>query len=172
MKSAHIVPQVAEDAFVAHNAVLVGDTRIASGASVWYGAVLRADNNFISVGKNSNVQDLVVIHADEETPTIIGENVSVGHGAIIHSAKIDDNSLIGMGAIILNGVHIGKNCLIGAGALVTGKADIPDGSLVIGSPARVKRPLTEEEIEELKENADEYIKASIEFKAGKAKVYE
>ncbi|MCR4672725.1 MAG: gamma carbonic anhydrase family protein [Lachnospiraceae bacterium] len=128
-------------------AVVVGDVKIGEGSSVWYNAVVRGDENPIVIGKNTNVQDCAVIHCNEVYPTIIGDGVTIGHAAIVHSATIGDNTLIGMGAIILNGAVIGKDCLIGAGALVTGKTVIPDGSLVLGSPAKVKRQLTEEEIE-------------------------
>lgn len=171
MKHVNIEPQVAENVFVAHNATIIGDAKIESGASVWYNALIRADNNYCVIGEGSNIQDGVVVHCDEDYPVVLGKNVTVGHSAIIHSARIDDNTLIGMGAIILNGAHIGKNCIIGAGALVTGGAEIPDGSLVVGTPAKVKRALTEQEIAEITENADEYIEASKEYKAGRFKLY-
>ena len=171
MKHVNTAPQVADDVFVAHNAVIIGDARIESGASVWYNAVIRADNNYCIIGECSNIQDGVIVHCDEDYPVILGKNVTIGHGAVIHSASIDDNSLIGMGAIVLNGAHIGKNCLIGAGALVTGGTQIPDGSMVVGAPAKVKRALTEDEIAGLKENADEYTEAAAEYKAGRIAMY-
>lgn len=171
MKHVNIVPNVADTAYVAPNACVIGDARLGEHSSVWFNAVIRADNNFCIIGEGSNVQDCAVIHCDEDYPAELGKNVTVGHSAIIHSAYIGDNTLIGMGAIVLNGARIGKNCLIGAGALVTGDSIIPDGSLVVGSPAKVKRELTDSEIEELKENADEYIEAAAVYGSGQFKMY-
>lgn len=148
---------ISEKAYITKTAVIEGDVTIGDNVSVWYGAVLRGDLAPISVGEGSNVQENSVIHVDKNCPVKIGKGVTIGHGAIIHGCTIDDNSLIGMGAIVLNGAKIGKNCIIGAGALVTGNTEIPDGSLVIGSPAKVKREVTEAEIEANRENAEEYI---------------
>jgi len=147
-----------EKAYITKTAVIEGDVSIEENVSIWYGAVLRGDLAPIKVGKNSNVQENSVLHVDENCPVVIGENVTIGHGAIIHGCTIGDNSLIGMGAIILNGANIGKNCIIGAGALVTGNTQIPDNSLVIGSPAKVKREVTEDEIRGNLHNAEEYVK--------------
>ena len=148
---------ISEKAYITKTAVIEGDVTIGDNVSVWYGAVLRGDLAPISVGEGSNVQENAVIHVDKNCPVKIGKGVTIGHGAIIHGCTIDDNSLIGMGAIVLNGAKIGKNCIIGAGALVTGNTEIPDGSLVIGSPAKVKREVTKAEIEANRENAEEYI---------------
>ena len=148
---------ISEKAYITKTAVIEGDVTIEDNVSVWYGAVLRGDLAPISVGEGSNVQENAVIHVDKNCPVKIGKGVTIGHGAIIHGCTIDDNSLIGMGAIVLNGAKIGKNCIIGAGALVTGNTEIPDGSLVIGSPAKVKREVTEAEIESNRENAEEYV---------------
>ncbi len=148
---------ISEKAYITKTAVIEGDVTIGDNVSVWYGAVLRGDLAPISVGEGSNVQENAVIHVDKNCPVKIGKGVTIGHGAIIHGCTINDNSLIGMGAIVLNGAKIGKNCIIGAGALVTGNTEIPDGSLVIGSPAKVKREVTEAEIEANRENAEEYI---------------
>ena len=148
---------ISEKAYITKTAVIEGDVTIGDNVSVWYGAVLRGDLAPISVGNGSNVQENAVIHVDKNFPIKIGKGVTIGHGAIIHGCTIDDNSLIGMGAIVLNGAKIGKNCIIGAGALVTGNTEIPDGSLVIGSPAKVKREVTEAEIKANQENAEEYI---------------
>lgn len=124
-----------------------------------FGAVLRGDcNGQVYVGERTNIQDLVCVHVPLNDDTVIGSDVSVGHGAILHGCTIGDSTLVGMGAIVLDGAKIGKNCLIGAGALVTGTANIPDGMLVLGSPARAVRPLTSEEIEGLKVNVEEYLK--------------
>lgn len=148
---------ISEKAYITKTAVIEGDVTVEDKVSVWYGAVLRGDLAPIFVGEGSNVQENAVLHVDKNCPVKIGKGVTIGHGAIIHGCTIDDNSLIGMGAIVLNGANIGKNCIIGAGALVTGNTQIPDNSLVIGSPGKVKREVTEEEIEANKENAEEYI---------------
>ncbi len=149
---------ISEKAYITKTAVIEGDVTVEDKVSVWYGAVLRGDLAPIFVGEGSNVQENAVLHVDKNCPVKIGKGVTIGHGAIIHGCTIGDNSLIGMGAIVLNGAKIGKNCIIGAGALVTGNTQIPDNSLVIGSPGKVKREVTEAEIEANRENAEEYIK--------------
>ena len=143
--------------WVAPDAVVVGRVRLLRNASVWFGAVLRGDNDWIIVGENSNVQDNSVVHTDPGEPTTIGANVTVGHRVILHSAAVGDNSLIGMGSTILNRAKIGKNCLIGANTLVAEGKEIPDGSLVLGSPGRVVKPLSEAQIGYLKMSADVYV---------------
>lgn len=145
------------DYWVAPGAVLIGRVRLLEGASVWFGAVLRGDTDWIEVGKGSNVQDNSVIHADPGQPTTIGANVTVGHRVIVHSATIGENSLIGMGAILLNRCRIGRNCLIGAGALVSEDKEIPDNSLVLGAPGRVVRELTEAQIAGLQASSSSYV---------------
>ena len=142
-----------KQAYVAANATIVGDVTLENNANIWYGAVLRGDAGPIIIGEGSNVQDLCVIHEK----TTIGKNVTIGHGAIVHGCTVGDNSTIGMGAIVLTGAKIGRCCMIGAGALVTGKADIPDGSMVLGSPAKVIRPMKEAEIQAMADNAAHYI---------------
>ena len=137
---------------------VVGDVKLGENVSVWYNAVIRGDEAPIEIDDNSNVQDNAVIHVSEDTPVKIGKNVSVGHGAIVHGCTIEDDVLIGMGAIILNNAHISKNCLVGAGALVTENKTFPEGSLIIGSPAKAVKQLTEEQIKGIKENADTYLK--------------
>jgi carbonic anhydrase/acetyltransferase-like protein (isoleucine patch superfamily) len=153
------------DAWVAPTATLIGQVRLGSEASIWFGAILRADNDLIEIGARSNVQDGAVLHSDVGVPTVIGEGVTVGHMAMVHSCVIGDNSLIGIGAIILAGARIGRNCLIGAGALVTGNADIPDGSLVIGRPGKVSRRLSDAEIRGLAESAASYVRNGRRFAA-------
>jgi len=148
---------ISEKAYITKTAIIEGDVTVGDNVSIWYGAVLRGDLAPITVGENSNVQENSVIHVDKNCPVNIGKGVTIGHGAIIHGCTIGDNSLIGMGAIVLNGANIGKNCIIGAGALVTSNTVVPDNSLVIGSPGKVKRELTEEEIKGNKENAEEYV---------------
>ncbi len=149
-------PRLAPDCFVAENATLSGDVELAAGTSVWFGASLRAEYERARLGFRSNVQDNCTIHTDEGYPCTIGENVSIGHGAIVHGATIADNCLIGMGSILLNGSRVGPNSIIGAGALVVQGAEIPERSLVLGSPAKVTRTVTEKEIEKISLNAEHY----------------
>lgn len=139
-------------------AKIVGDVSLGDNVGIWYNAVVRGDEAPISIGERSNVQDNCVVHVSEGKPVKIGKNVSIGHGAIIHGCTIDDNVIIGMGAIVLNGAHIKSNSLVGAGALVTENKEFPEGSLIIGSPAKAVRELSEEEIEGISENAEEYVK--------------
>ena len=150
-------------AFIAPDSVVLGDVVIAEECSIWFHAVIRAEDAPIRIGKGSNVQDNAVVHEDAGHPVVIGEYVTIGHGAIVHGCEIGDHTLIGMGAIILNGAKIGKNCVIGAGALVTQNTEIPDNSLVIGSPARVKRMVTPEEIEHSMHNALHYVEMGKEY---------
>ena len=142
--------------FIAPGAQIIGDVRIKSGSSVWYNAVLRGDEGAICIGSNTNIQDLVMVHVSKNTSVVIGDNVTVGHGAIIHGCTIEDNVLIGMGSIILDRAQIGKNSIVGAGSQVTQGKCFPEGSLILGSPARVKRPLTAEEIENVQNSAKNY----------------
>ena len=147
--------QTDESAVILPGAAVMGDVTLGPGCSVWFNAVLRGDGMAIVLGRGCNVQDCAVLHS-EKAPTVLGEYVSVGHGAIVHGARVGDNTIVGMGATLLDGARIGANCMVGAGAVVTGKMDAPDGSLILGNPARVVRPLTEEETaaehyEELKE---------------------
>ena len=159
------------DFWVAPNAVVIGDVSLKKNASVWFGSVLRGDNDPIILGENSNIQDNSVCHTDDGMPLIIGDNVTVGHKVILHSCTVGDNSLIGMGSTVLNKAKIGNNCLVGANALVTEGKEFPDNSLIVGSPAKVKRELTdmEKKIIELSalhyvENMKRYRKELIEGK--------
>lgn len=138
------------------HATVVGDVTLGEHCSIWYGAVLRGDEAPLFIGEGTNIQDNAVVHTSDDIPTRVGKGVTVGHGAILHSCTIGDNTLIGMGAIILDRAVIGKNCVIGAGALVTGKTVIPDNSMVMGSPAKVKRAVTHDEIEYNRRNALAY----------------
>lgn len=149
-------PLVADTAWVAPNATLAGSVSIGEGASVWYGTVLRADNEPITIGARSNIQDNCTFHVDKGKPVVLGEGVSVGHGAIVHGATIEDNVLIGMGAIIMNGAVIGTESLIAAGALISEGVVIPPRSLVAGVPGKVRRELGTEEIEKIYINARIY----------------
>jgi carbonic anhydrase/acetyltransferase-like protein (isoleucine patch superfamily) len=150
-------PVVAASCFVAGTAVLVGDIVLEAGASVWFGAVLRADNDSIRIGAMANIQDNAVLHTDPGFPLEVGARCSVGHGAILHGCSIGEGSLVGMGATILNGATIGPGALIGAGALVTEGVRIPAGSLALGMPARVIRRLSEAEIATMAEAAAHYV---------------
>ena len=149
-------PDIHPSAFVAPGAVVRGEVHLAENSSVFYNAVLRGDRAPISIGEGTNIQDNCVIHVEYDLPVTLGKNVTVGHGAILHGCTVGDETLIGMGAIVLNGAQIGKSCLIGAGALVTQNAVIPDGCMAVGSPARVKRPLTPEEMDGLRQSAAAY----------------
>ncbi|AEF96843.1 gamma carbonic anhydrase family protein [Methanotorris igneus] len=146
-----------KNVWIAKNATIVGDVELKEDVSVWYNAVLRGDLDKIIVGRGSNVQDNCVIHVSKGYPTIIGEYVSIGHGAVLHGCKIGNNVLVGMNTTILNGAKIGDNCIIGANALVTQNKEIPPNSLVLGVPGKVVRELSEEEIKSIKENALRYI---------------
>ena len=138
-------PQIHPSAFVASNATVIGDVTLEEESSVWFGAVLRGDINRIIIGPRSNIQDGAIVHLANEFPAVLGELVTVGHGAIVHACTVGDETLIGMGAIILDGSEIGARSIVGANALVTGGTKIPPGSLVLGSPAKVVRPLTPDE---------------------------
>lgn len=146
-------PMIDKSAFVAENATVIGDVEIGADSSVWFGAVLRGDEAPITIGRGSNVQDNAVLHCDHRSPMSIGDNVTIGHGAIVHGATIGDNVLIGMGAIVLNGASIGENCIVGAGAVVKENADIPANSMLVGVPAKVIRTLDEAAIAQRREQS-------------------
>lgn len=146
-----------KNVFIAPGAVVLGDVYLEENVGIWYNATVRGDREPIRIGQGSNIQDNCVVHVDEGFPVTIGENVTVGHGAIIHGCTIGDNSLIGMGAILMNGCRIGKNCIIAAGALVTQGFEVPDNSLVMGNPGKVKRAVTEAEIQNNLKNAHLYV---------------
>ena len=167
MKSyADTEPKVHPTVFIADTAAVIGAVELGEGSSVWYGAVIRADNNTVKIGKNVNVQDGAVIHEDEDCPVEIGDNVTIGHRAIVHGCVIGSDSLICMGAILLSGCRIGKNCMVAAGALVTGHMDIPDNSIVMGAPAKTVKPISDELREEIAFAAQEYLPRGRVFKAG------
>ncbi len=147
-----------KDVFVAPTAVVTGDVTLSEGCSVWHGAVLRGDEDAIVLGPRTNVQDNAVIHVSAGHPTVLGAGVTVGHGAIVHGCTVGDNTLIGMGSIVLDGASIGSNCIVGAGALVKKGDCIPDGCVVIGMPARIARKMTEDDIAANRHNADVYVR--------------
>jgi gamma-carbonic anhydrase len=152
-----IAPTIAEDVFVAENATIIGNVTIAAGASIWYGAVLRGDVGAIRVGARSNIQDLVCIHMTTDlSDAVIGEDVVVGHGAIIHGATIGNRVLVGMGSILLDNAEIGDECIIGAGAFVPARLKVPARSLILGSPAKVVRQLRDDEIALIRDGASDY----------------
>jgi carbonic anhydrase/acetyltransferase-like protein (isoleucine patch superfamily) len=158
-------PKVAESAFIAQSADVIGDVTIEEDCSIWFGAVLRGDDNYIRVGKGTNIQDNCTVHiTGDRYPTEIGEHVTIGHGAIIHACRIGNCCLIGMGAIVLDGAEVGEYSIIGAGSVVTGGKKIPSGVLALGSPAKMIRELTEEEKKNLEESAKYYIELSKKYK--------
>ena len=161
-----VVPKLADDAYIAPGAQLMGNVEMEAGSSVWFGAVLRGDNDLIKIGARSNIQDNSVLHTDPGMPLTIGEGVTVGHQVMLHGCSIGDNTLIGIGSTILNGTKVGKNCIIGAHTLIAEGKDIPDGSLVIGSPGRVVKQLSEPQIAMLKMSADIYVANAKRFKDG------
>ncbi|MBX3611327.1 MAG: gamma carbonic anhydrase family protein [Hydrogenophaga sp.] len=165
-----VAPQVAASAWVAEDAQVMGTVTLGEGSSVWFGAVLRGDTETIVVGAGSNVQDLSVLHADVGFPLTIGERVTVGHKVMLHGCTIGDESLIGIGATVLNGARIGKHCLVGAGSLVTEGKEFPDGSLIMGSPAKVVRQLTPEQIDGLRRSAAHYMSNARRYRQGLKKV--
>lgn len=155
-----------DDFWIAPDADVIGHVQIGSAVGIWFGAVLRGDNDLISIGDGTNIQEHTMVHTDPGFPATIGKNCTIGHRAIIHGCTIDDNSLIGMGAIVLNGAEIGKNCLIGAGALIPEGKKIPDNSLVVGMPGKVIRTLGTEDADKLTKSALNYQRNFRRFSKG------
>ena len=156
-------PVIDPSAFVAESAALIGKVRIEAGASVWFNVTIRGDNEWITVGENSNVQESSVLHTDMGYPLTIGKNVTIGHQAMLHGCTVGDGALIGIQAVVLNGAKIGKNCLVGAGALVTEGKEFPDNSLIIGSPAKVARTLDAQALARLKSNSAHYVERAQDY---------
>ena len=161
-----VAPSIADTAWVADSAQVIGNVVLGAQASIWFGAVARGDMERITIGAGSNIQDSSVLHADAGQPLTIGEHVTVGHQAVLHGCTVGDGSLIGIGAIVLNGAKIGKNCLVGAGSLVTEGKEFPDGSMIIGAPAKLARQLTPLQIEGLRQSAQHYIDNAQRFQNG------
>ena len=159
-------PRRAESAWVADNAQVIGNVELGEDSSVWFGVTVRGDTETITIGPGSNVQDGSVLHADVGFPLHIGAQVTVGHQVMLHGCHIGDGSLIGIGAIVLNGAKIGKNCLVGAGALVTEGKAFPDGSMIFGSPARVVKALSPEQMDGLRQSAQHYIDNARRYRQG------
>jgi carbonic anhydrase/acetyltransferase-like protein (isoleucine patch superfamily) len=166
----NLTPTVHESAWVADSAQVLGDVHLAEDSSVWFGVVIRGDTDTISVGRGTNIQDNSVLHADRGMPLTIGDNVTVGHQVMLHGCTIGEGSLIGIQAVVLNGAKIGKNCLVGAGSLVTEGKEFPDGSMILGSPAKAVRQLSPEQIEGLKMSAKHYVDNARRYKTGFKKI--
>ena len=165
-----LTPDIADSAWVADNAQVIGDVHMAADSSVWFSSVVRGDTATIRIGEGTNIQDGSVLHADVGIPLTIGKHVTVGHMVQLHGCTVGDESLIGIGAVVLNGAKIGKNCLVGAGSLVTEGKEFPDGSMILGSPAKVVRQLTPEQIEGLRRSAQHYVNNKNRFKTGLKKI--
>ena len=163
-------PAIHDSAWVADSAAVMGNVTLSEDSSVWFGVVIRGDTETITVGKGSNIQDNSVLHADHGMPLVIGDNVTVGHQVMLHGCTIGDGSLIGIQAVVLNGAKIGKNCLVGAGSLVTEGKEFPDGCMILGSPAKAVRQLTDAQIEGLKMSAQHYIDNARRYKTGLKKL--
>jgi len=165
-----VTPELAGSAWVADSAQVIGRVALAQDVSVWFGTVVRGDTETIRIGRGSNIQDACVLHADMGKPLTVGEYVTVGHQVMLHGCTIGDGSLIGIGAVVLNGARIGKNCLVGAGSLVTEGKEFADGSMIMGSPAKVVRELTAEQKQGLVNSAQMYVLNARRFKSGLRKV--
>lgn len=163
-------PAIHESAWVADSAQVIGHVTLAEDSSVWFGVVVRGDTEPICVGRGSNIQDNCVLHADHGMPLNIGEHVTVGHHVMLHGCTIGDGSLIGIGAVVLNGAKIGKGCLVGAGSLVTEGKEFPDGSMILGSPAKAVKRLSPEQIEDLEMSASNYMDNARRYKNGLKKL--
>ena len=164
------VPQISDTAWVADSAQVIGTVELGDDTSIWFGVVVRGDTANIRIGKRSNIQDLSVLHADVGMPLTIGDDVTVGHKVMLHGCTVGDGSLIGIGAVVLNGAKIGKGCLVGAGSLVTEGKEFPDGSMIMGSPAKVVRQLTPEQLQGLLRSAEHYVGNAQRYRAGFHKI--
>ena len=163
-------PEIDPSAYVADSASVIGKVTLEANATVWFGVTLRGDNERITIGANSNVQDGATMHTDMGYPLTLGKNVSIGHQAMLHGCTIGDGALIGIQAVILNGAKIGKGCLVGAGALVTEGKEFPDHSLIVGMPAKAIRTLTQDDLDRLQSNADGYAQRGKRYKADLKKI--
>ena len=152
-----VAPTLAEGAWVADSAQLIGNVILGENASVWFGTVARGDNEPITIGRNTNVQDMSALHSDMGSPLTLGENVTIGHMVMLHGCTIGDNSLVGIGAVVLNNARIGRNCIVGAGSVVTEGKEFPDNSMIMGIPAKVVRTLDDESARKLAESAQHYV---------------
>ena len=165
-----VAPRIADTAWVADSAQVMGNVELGEQSSVWFGTVIRGDTEIIRIGARSNIQDASVLHADIGKPLTIGQDVTVGHKVMLHGRTIGDGSLIGIGAVVLNGAKIGKGCLVGAGSLVTEGKEFPDGSMIMGSPAKVVRQLSQEQVTGLRLGAQGYVGNAKRFRDGLHKI--
>ena len=159
-----VTPRINKNTYISESVDIIGKVNVEENVNIWFGTRLRGDMNNIIIGENTNIQENSVVHVDINSPCIIGKNVTIGHGAIIHGCSISDNVLVGMGSIILNNAQIGNNTIIGAGSLVTQGKEFPEGVLILGNPAKVIRQLTEAEIESIQRSADNYVSLSKKYK--------
>ncbi|ADY14576.1 gamma carbonic anhydrase family protein [Sphaerochaeta globosa] len=164
-------PLIAETCYIAPSADVIGEVQLDQGASVWFHATLRADVNSITIAEQTNIQDNCVLHVTKTRALVVGKRCTIGHGAILHACTIEDDCLIGMGSIVLDGSHIGKQCLVGAGSVVPPNKQYPDGSLILGSPARVIRKLSEEELVQIRENTQDYWQFAQDLCLGKQTIH-
>jgi carbonic anhydrase/acetyltransferase-like protein (isoleucine patch superfamily) len=165
-----VAPRLHPSAYVADSAEVIGNVELAEGASVWFGAILRGDNDLMTIGRGSIVQDGSVLHSDPGFALTLGENVTIGHMVMLHGCTVGDGSLIGIGAVVLNGARIGRNCIVGAGALVTEGKEFPDNSLIVGAPAKVVRELSPEQAERVSHAANHYVENSARYRKGLRKI--
>ena len=165
-----VAPRLHPSAYVADSAEVIGNVELAEGASVWFGAILRGDNERLTIGKGSNVQDGSVLHSDPGFPLTLGENVTVGHQVMLHGCTVGDGTLIGIQAVVLNGAKIGRNCLVGAGSLVTEGKEFPDGSMIMGAPAKVVRELNAEQRSSGTRAAQHYVANAKRYAKGLKKI--
>mgnify|MGYP001107693196 CR=1 FL=1 len=165
-----VAPQLATGAWVADSAEVIGNVKLGENASIWFGAVLRGDNETMTIGRNSNVQDMSMLHSDPGSPLTVGENVTIGHQVMLHGCTIGDNSLIGIQAVVLNNAKIGRNSIVGAGSVVTEGKEFPDNSLIMGSPAKVVRTLDDEAAAKLRQGAENYVANARRFAKGLKKI--
>ena len=159
-----VTPRINKNTYISESVDIIGKVNVEENVNIWFGTRLRGDMNNIIIGENTNIKENSVVHVDINSPCIIGKNVTIGHGTIIHGCSISDNVLVGMGSIILNNAKIGKNTIIGAGSLVTQGKEFPEGVLILGNPAKVIRQLTEAEIESIQRSADNYVSLSKKYK--------
>jgi carbonic anhydrase/acetyltransferase-like protein (isoleucine patch superfamily) len=165
-----VAPQLGTGAWVADSAEVIGNVQLGDNASIWFGAVLRGDNEKMTIGRNSNVQDMSMLHSDPGSPLTIGENVTIGHQVMLHGCTIGDNSLIGIQAVVLNNAKIGRNSIVGAGSVVTEGKEFPDNSLIFGSPAKVMRTISDEDAARLRHGSDHYVANAVRYAKGLKKI--
>lgn len=165
-----VAPQLGTGAWVADSAEVIGNVKLGENASIWFGAVLRGDNETMTIGRNSNVQDMSMLHSDPGSPLTIGENVTIGHQVMLHGCTVGDNSLIGIQAVVLNNAKIGRNSIVGAGSVVTEGKEFPDNSLIFGSPAKVMRTISDEDAARLRHGSDHYVQNAVRYAKGLKKI--